>query len=39
MISIIDVAIVLAYLIVVFVIGIIYRRAGSTYEYMVAGGE
>jgi SSS family solute:Na+ symporter len=37
--SIIDGAIVFAYLLVVFLIGVKYRKASSAYEYMVAGGR
>ncbi len=39
MIGTLDIAVIVAYMAVVFMIGFIYRKSGSTYEYMVAGGR
>ncbi|MBC7344593.1 MAG: hypothetical protein H5U03_04060, partial [Clostridia bacterium] len=39
MISTIDLAVIAAYMVIVFLIGFIYRKSSSTYEYMVAGGR
>lgn len=39
MISTADLAVIAAYMVVVFLIGVIYRKSSSTYEYMVAGGR
>jgi SSS family solute:Na+ symporter len=38
-ISTIDLAVIAAYMVIVFLIGFIYRKSSSTYEYMVAGGR
>ncbi len=39
MISTLDLVVIAAYMVVVFLIGLIYRKSSSTYEYMVAGGR
>ncbi|MEM2125845.1 MAG: hypothetical protein QXQ53_05565, partial [Candidatus Methanosuratincola sp.] len=39
MIGTIDIAVIVAYMVMVFLIGFIYRKSSSTYEYMVAGGR
>ncbi|MCX8182611.1 MAG: sodium:solute symporter family protein [Candidatus Methanomethyliaceae archaeon] len=39
MISVFDAAIIFAYLMTVFAVGVIYRRVNSSYEYMTAGGR
>lgn len=39
MISTIDIAVIVAYMVIVFSIGLLYRKSGSTYEFAVAGGR